>query len=91
MTIDKSWPTAERIEKAQAPGGFKRDWSCFDRSTCRHELMTGVTPLGVGQGDWNVMLCTACGHVEVQCNHDKFEWNAEGSLLRCKCCGLDGT
>lgn len=85
------WPSEREIRLAQTSPRFDRDWSKFDFSECKHGLMIGVTPLGVGQPDWNVEICHFCGHVESQCNHNKFEWNETGSLLRCTTCGTDGT
>jgi hypothetical protein len=90
MNDDYPWPSAQEIEMAYE-GAVTRNWSKFDVSNCRHGLMVGVTPLGVGQPDWNVEICPQCGYVESCCNHNDFQWNDEGTLLRCVVCGLDGT
>lgn len=87
---DHPWPTAEEIAKRHN-GVLDRDWSKFDLSECRHSLMVNATPVGVGQPDWFVEYCPICGHTESRCNHNLFEWNEAGTLLRCKTCGIDGT
>lgn len=89
---DHAWPSAQEIAQAHnETRPLDRDWSKFDFSGCRHPLMIGVTPLGVGQPEWNVDICPTCGHVESQCNHNQFVWNDAGTLPRCTTCGIDGT
>lgn len=88
---DYPWPPEDHIALVHGSPGFERNWSCFDLSGCGHNVMVSVTPLGVNQGDWHVMLCRECGHTTTECLHNKMEWNEAGTLLRCTTCGKDGT
>lgn len=42
-------------------------------------------------GAVQVEACTKCDHVEVQCEHKKNTWNADGTVLTCMLCGADVT
>lgn len=88
---DRPWPTEAQIEFAQARfaqrGDRARIWSTFSFASCGHER----TEFAV-VGDWELEICVECGSVTRKtCLHTEMEWNAAGTLLRCKNCGLDGT
>lgn len=36
-------------------------------------------------------VCQTCHFIEAHCLHVKNSWNAEGTVLTCDFCGIDGT
>lgn len=93
---DAAWPSAEQIAAANATANaaatartaFDRTWSSFDLSDCKHPLSIGTEVAG-----WFVDVCVRCGRATPGvCTHPAgMEWNDEGTLLRCRTCGRDGT
>lgn len=84
--IDKSWPYLWKIIEEHNKEKFDKYWSCYDFSNCKH-IIRRVSYIE----NWQLETCVECGNTEVECAHNNFEWNKEGTLLRCKTCGRDGT
>lgn len=86
--IDKSPKTAEEVKERACHGNFDRKWSMFDLSTCDHPSPLHI----VYVNDWEITICPSCATIlQKKCEHKHCEWEADGTLLRCTTCGIDGT
>lgn len=45
----------------------------------------------INAGSIAVEICSVCSYITAVCNHDNNDWNEEGTVLKCRLCGLDGT
>lgn len=62
-----------------------------DFSDCPHTYTAFVEVMN-NHGVWVIGICKNCGVSEPpQCQHVSNSWNADGSLLTCDNCGIDGT
>lgn len=53
---------------------------------------TAYSDIPVGnKGSVFLEVCEKCSYILVVCNHDNNDWNEEGTVLKCRLCGLDGT
>lgn len=42
-------------------------------------------------GSTAIQVCCFCPHMEVTCNHDTNDWIKDGTVLKCRLCGMDVT
>ena len=42
-------------------------------------------------GTVQLEICEVCSFIKSYCLHEKTAWEADGTVLRCQFCGLDGT
>lgn len=82
-----NWPTTEEIHAAHDGHRFKRNWTKFDLSNCKHTVCSISYA-----GDYEIETCSECGkQVSSHCEHKDNEWSPDELLLRCKTCGMDIT
>lgn len=59
--------------------------------TCKHTTGT-IFEVENEHGVWGVEICNDCGiQVTRECPHISNTWHADGALLICDNCGVDGT
>lgn len=60
--------------------------------SCSHTTRT-LVEVENEYGVWGVEICNNCGHLVEgpQCPHVSNTWHADGQVLLCDNCGIDGT
>lgn len=72
-------------------GADWREITLFDFSSCRHTVCS-ILNVRTDNGSWDIEVCNTCGtQVGKHCAHEKMEWFADGHVLICRNCGIDGT
>lgn len=68
-----------------------RERTVIDFTGCPHTTCS-LIEVENDNGVWGMEICVKCGvQVRRECPHTINDWNDDGTLLRCRNCGVDGT